>query len=97
MMDIENADMLKETILQTINFVEDIEFSHKIQSKTEIKEKEVFDQEVWKSSPFDFKLKLEQVEASEAKIKTEPEALAMMKHKLFAMNQLRSKTNSCGL
>ena len=75
-MDAENSDLLKKTILQTINFVENIEFSHNIQPKTEIKEEKGFDQEVWKSSPFSVKLKLEQVEASEtchAKIKTEPE------------------------
>ena len=72
-MDIENSDLLKETILQTINIVENIGFSHNIQPKTEIKEEEPFDQEFWKSSSFDVKLKLEQVEAGKAKIKTEPE------------------------
>ena len=71
-MDIENSDLLKETI----NFVENIEFSDKIQPKTEIKEEEGLDQDVWKYSTFDVKPKLEQIEASEtgeAKIKTEPE------------------------
>ena len=70
-MDIENSDLLKETI----NFVENIEFSE-FQPKTEIKEEEGLDQEVWKSSPFDVKPKLEQIETSETgqvKIKTEPE------------------------
>ena len=70
-MDIENSDLLKETI----NFVENIKFSE-FQPKIEIKEEEGLDQEVWKSSPFDVKPKLEQVETSdtgEAKIKTEPE------------------------
>ena len=60
---------------ETINFVENIEFSE-FQLKTEIKEEEGLNQEVWKPSPFDVKPKLEQVEASEngeAKIKTEPE------------------------
>ena len=71
-MDIENSDLLKETI----DFVENIEFSDKIQPKTEIKEEEGLDQDVWKYSTFDVKPKLEQIEASEtgeAKIKTEPE------------------------
>ena len=70
-MNIEKSDLLKETM----NFVENIEFSE-FQPKTEIKEEEGLDQEVWKSSPFDVKPKLEQVEASETglvKIKTEPE------------------------
>ena len=56
-MGIENSDLLKETI----NFVETIEFSE-FQPKTEIKEEEGLDQEVWKSSPFDVKPKLEQVQ-----------------------------------
>jgi hypothetical protein len=73
LMEIENSDLLKETILQTVNFVENIDFSHNIQPKTEIKEEKGFDKEVWKYSPFDVKLKLGQVEAGEAKIKTEPE------------------------
>ena len=70
-MNMENSDLLKETI----NFVENIEFSE-FQPKTEIKEEEGLDQEVWKSSPFDVKPKLEQIETpetGEAKIKTEPE------------------------
>ena len=50
-MDIENSDLLKETI----NFVENIEFSE-FQPKIEIKEEEGLDQEVWKSSPFDVKV-----------------------------------------
>ena len=69
-MDIENSDLLKETI----NFVENIEFSDNI--KTEIKEEEGLDQEFWKHQPFDVKPKIEQVEASETdqvQIKTEPE------------------------
>ena len=69
-MDIRNSDMLKETI----NFVENIEFSDNI--KTEIKEEEGLDQEVWIHQPFDVKPKIEPVEASEtvqAQIKTEPE------------------------
>ena len=60
---------------ETINFVENIEFSE-FQHKTEIKEEEGLNQEVWKPSPFDIKPKLEQLEAfeiCEAKIKTEPE------------------------
>ena len=70
-MDIKNSDLLKETI----NFVENIEFSE-FQPKTEIKEEEGLDQGVWKPSPSDVKPKLEQVETSEtsdSKIKTEPE------------------------
>ena len=69
-MDIRNSDMLKETI----NFVENIEFSDNI--KTEIKEEEGLDQEVWIPQPFDVKPKIEPLEASETAqviIKTEPE------------------------
>ena len=53
-MDIKNSDLLKETT----NFVENIEFSEFL-PKTEIKEEEGFDQEVWEPSPFDVKPKLE--------------------------------------
>ena len=67
-MDVDNS-FAKETI----NFVENIEFSE-FQLKTEIKKEEGLNQEVWKPSPLDVKPKLEQVEASEigeAKIKTD--------------------------
>ena len=60
---------------ETIWFVENIEFSENIQLKSEIKEKEGFDEEFWKSLPLDVKPKLEQNEGSETsqvKIKTEP-------------------------
>ena len=50
-MDIENSNLIKETI----NFVENIKFSE-FQPKIEIKEEEGLDQEVWKSSPFDVKV-----------------------------------------
>ena len=50
-MDNENSDLIKETI----NFVENIEFSE-FQPKIEIKEEEGLDQEVWKSSTFDVKV-----------------------------------------
>ena len=40
-------------------------FSENIMPKKEIKEEEDFDQEVWKSSSFDVRPKLDQVEGSE--------------------------------
>ena len=83
-MDIEKSDLLKETM----NFVENIEFSE-FQPKTEIKEEEGVDEEVWKFSPFDVKPKVEQVEASEigeAKIKTEPE-------EFFSNNEMETLHN----
>ena len=70
-MDVENSDVLKETI----NFVENIEFSE-FQLKTKIKKEEGLNQEVWKPSPFDVKPKFEQLEAceiDESKIKAESE------------------------
>ena len=63
---------------ETIWFVENIEFSENIQLKSEIKEKEGFDEEFWKSLPLDVKPKLEQKEGFETgqvKIKTEPQGM----------------------
>ena len=60
---------------ETIEFVENIEFSEIIQLKSDSKEKEGFDEEVQKSLPWDVKPKLDQKEDSETgkvKIKTEP-------------------------
>jgi hypothetical protein len=55
---------------EIISFVENIEFSDSIIPKNEIKEKKGFDQEVWKSSPFDVKQKLDQVEAYDSSKET---------------------------
>ena len=69
---IRNSDLL-------IEFAENIEFSDNNELKTEIKEEEFKNenhQQFWKSTIFDVKPKLEQIESSEtaqAKIKTEPE------------------------
>ena len=74
-MDIRNSEQLRDTI----DLVENIEFSENLIPKKEIKEEEGFkieNQEFSKIPAFDFKHKLEPVETSEigqAKIKTEPE------------------------
>ena len=70
--------------MEIIDFVENIEFSDSVTTKTEMKEEEQFkneNHEDWKSPLFDVKPKLEQVEASETgkletglvEIKTESE------------------------
>ena len=74
-MDIRNSEQLRDTI----DLVENIEFSENLIPKKEIKEEEGFkieNQEFSKIPAFDFKHKLEPVETSEigqAKIKAEPE------------------------
>ena len=83
-MDITNCNLLKN-----IDFVENIEFSENIMAKKEMKEEEKFDQEVWKTSSFDVKPKLEQLEASErdeVKIENDPskEIISFVKNVEFS-------------
>ena len=65
--------------IRSADFVENIEFSDSVTTKTEMKEEDQFkkeNHEDWKSPLFDFKPKLEQIEASETglvEIKTESE------------------------
>ena len=86
-MDIKNSDLLKETI----NFVENIEFSE-FQPKTEIKEEEGLNQEVWKSPQLDIKPKLEQLlKLVMPKLKRNlRSSLLMIRRKICAMNQKRN-------